>query len=69
MEIILNNPALGDLQMPAFFCLVADGDYDARWFARLQDDDDLVRLGALEVRLEFVAATFRRIQDQDVALR
>ena len=70
IEIVLNDPALGELQMPPIVGLVTDGDHDARWLARLQYDDDLVRLGALEVWFdEFVAASFRRFQDRDVVLR
>ena len=69
VEIVLNDPALGELQMPAIAGLVADGDHDACWLARLQHHDDLVRLGALEVRFdEFVATAFWRLQDRDVAL-
>ena len=48
IEVVLDDPALGELQMPAVGRLVADRDHDARRFARLQDDDDLIRLGPLK---------------------
>jgi len=55
--------------MPAVYRPVADGDHDARRFPRLQDRDDLVGLGALEVRFdELVAAALRRIENRKVAL-
>ena len=70
VEIVLHDPALGELQMPAIAGLVADGDQDAGRFARLQHDDDLVWLGAPEVRFdEFVAATLRRLHNWNVVLR
>jgi hypothetical protein len=69
VEIVLDDPALGELQMPTVAGSVADGDQDAGGFARLQHDDDLVRLGTPEVRFdEFVAAAFRRIHNWDVVL-
>jgi hypothetical protein len=69
IEVVLHDPALGELQMPAVGRLVADRDHDAGGFARLQHDDDLIRLGALEVRLdELVAAARRRLQDRNVPL-
>ena len=56
--------------MPAVAGLVADGDQDAGRFARLQHDDDLVRLGPPEIRFgEFVATTLRRLHNGNVALR
>ena len=46
VEIVLNDPALGELQMPAIAGLVADGDHDACWLARLQHDHDRIGFGA-----------------------
>src|SRR6516162_4895358 len=70
VEIVLNDPALGELQMPAIAGLVADGDHDACWLARLQHDHDRVGFGALEIGLdERVATPFRRIQYRNVSLR
>src|SRR5271166_5725260 len=40
IEIVLNDPTLGELQMPAVGRPVADGDHDARRLARLQDGDE-----------------------------
>src|SRR5580693_7139302 len=69
VEIELYNPTLSKLQMPAIYRPVADGDHDARRFARLQYGDDLVGLGAFEVRFdELVAAPLRRLQNWNVAL-
>jgi hypothetical protein len=52
----LYDPAVGDLKMPTVFPVVADRRHDPRRFSRLQDDDDLIRLGRLEVRAdEFIA--------------
>src|SRR6516165_3758137 len=42
VEVVLNDPTLGELQVPTVDGLVADGDHDAGRFARLQHDDDLV---------------------------
>ena len=48
---------------------VADRDHDLRRFAGLQYGDDLIGLGAFEVRFdELVAAALRRLQDWNVAL-
>ncbi len=69
VEIVLHDPTFGEL-LPAVAGLVADGDQDAGRFARLQHGDDLVWLGAPEVRFdEFVAATFRRLHNWNVVLR
>jgi hypothetical protein len=44
-------------------------DHDARRFAGLQYGDDLIGLGAFEVRFdELVAAALRRLQDRNAAL-
>ncbi|MFQ5929007.1 MAG: hypothetical protein ACE5MK_04870 [Acidobacteriota bacterium] len=63
VEIVLLDPALLQLQMPAVFLLVADGDQDAGRFTGLQDDDHLIGLGSPEVRLdEFIPPSVRRGQ-------
>jgi hypothetical protein len=52
---------------PPIVLLVADGKQDAGGFPRLEDDDDLVRLGALEIRRdEVVAAPVGRVQNRDI---
>ena len=69
IEIVLDDPALGELQMPAVRDLVADGDHDARRFSCLHYGDDLIGLCASEVRFdELVAAALWRLQNRDVAL-
>src|SRR6516164_7896116 len=51
--------------MPAVELLVADRCYNTRWFSGFQDDDDLIRLGCLEVRVdEFVAPTLWRLDNR-----
>ena len=68
MEVELRNPALSKLEMPAVCRPVADGDHNTRRSVGLQYGDDLVGLGAFEVRFdELVAAAFRRLQDRNVA--
>ncbi len=69
MEVELRNPALSKLQLPAVCRPVADGDHNTCRLAGLQHGDDLVGLGAFEVRFdELVAAALRRLQDWNVAL-
>jgi hypothetical protein len=63
VEVVLNHPALRDLQMPAILFLVADRNHDAGRFARLQNGDYLVGLSSAEVAVnEIVPSTFRRFQ-------
>src|ERR1051326_8573794 len=64
VEVVLHDPALRHLQMPAVLRLVPDGCQDARGFARLQDRNDLIGFGAFEIRIdEYVAAALRSLQD------
>jgi hypothetical protein len=52
----LHDPALGDLQVPAVGLSVTDSGHDLRRLSGLENDNDLIRLGASEVRLDkFVA--------------
>ncbi len=52
--------------MPAVGRLVADGNHDAGWLTRFENDDDRVRLGTLEIGLDkLVTTAFRCIQDRD----
>ena len=63
----MNHPAVGDLKMPAVGFAVADRRHDARWFARFDDDHDLVRVCSSEIGLdEVVAAAFRSLRNRDV---
>jgi hypothetical protein len=67
VEVVLHDPALGELQVPAIVLGVADGDHDPGGLSGLQDDDHLVGLRSLEVRLDkLVAAAGRSVQDGDV---
>src|ERR1700730_11576768 len=55
--------------MPAVELLVADRRHDARRFSGFQDDDDLIRLGCLEVRVdEFVTPALWRLDNRGVPL-
>src|SRR5262249_40134910 len=66
VDIVLNDPTLGELKMPAVRRLVADGDHDACRLARFENDDDCVRFGTLEVGInELVTTAFRSIQHGD----
>src|SRR5882757_3113148 len=69
VEVVLNDPALRELEVPSVRDLVADRGHDARRLARLEDDHHSVRLGAFEIRIdEFITTAFRRLYDRDVAL-
>jgi len=53
--------------MPAVELLVADRRHDARRFSGFQDDNDLIRLGCLEVRVdEFVAPALWRLDNRSI---
>src|SRR5260370_32863916 len=55
--------------MTAVELLVDDRCHNTRWFSGLQDDDDLIRLGSLEVRVdEFVAPALWRLNNRGVPL-
>jgi len=69
IEVVLHNPAVCDLKMPAVCFLVADRGHDTRGFSRLEDDDDLIRPCALEVGVDkFVATALRSLDDWSVPL-
>jgi hypothetical protein len=53
--------------MPAVELLVADRGHNTCWFSGFQDDDDLIRLCSLEVRVdEFVAPALWRLDNRGV---
>src|SRR6266567_1763340 len=55
--------------MPSVRELIANGNHDARWLARFEDDYDGVRLGTFEIWVdEFVTTAIRRLDDRDIAL-
>jgi hypothetical protein len=67
IEVVLRDPALGDLQVPAVRLLVADRGYDPGGLSGLEDDDDPVGLCALEVRLDkFVTPALWRLDDRSI---
>src|SRR5437764_643130 len=64
VEVILDYPALCDLQMPTVVFLVSDGDHDASRFTALDDGDDLIRFRLAEVWVqELVAPVLGRFQN------
>ena len=67
IEVVLHDPAIRDLEMPAVELLVADRRHDACRLSGFQDDDDLIRLGCLEVRIdEVVAPALWRLDNRGV---
>jgi hypothetical protein len=69
IEVVLNDPALCELQMPAVCFLVTDGDHDARRLSGFEDDDDLIRARSPEVGLDkFIAATLWCLDDRGAPL-
>src|SRR5262249_18096359 len=69
VEVVLRHPPAFVLQMPAV--VFADGDKDAGGFARLQDDDDLVRLSPPEVGFDerLAPLAIGRLDNRGVPLR
>ena len=67
IEVVLHDPAVGDLKVPAVCLSVADRRHDPCRLPRFHDDDDLVRLGTPEIRLdEFVAAALWRLDNGSI---
>jgi hypothetical protein len=65
IEVVLDDPALDQLQEPPVVLRVAARDQGAGGLPSLQDDDHLVGLGAPGIRLhELVAAAVRRLQER-----
>src|SRR5712671_7938854 len=70
VKIVLNDPALRELEVPSVRDPIADGNHDARGLPRFEDGYDCVGLGSYEIRVdEFVTTALRRVHDRDVALR
>jgi hypothetical protein len=62
VKVILHDPALRQLQMPAF-CL-AYGCHDAGWFSGFENDDYCIGLGLPKVGIhKIVTPSFRCFQD------
>ena len=69
VEVVLGDPTLGDLKMPAVVMPVADRNHDPRRLTRLEDHHDLIGFGAPEVgRDELVAATGGSFHDRRTPL-
>jgi hypothetical protein len=64
VEVVLHDPALGQLQVPAVFFLLTDGNQDSGRFSGFEDDDDLIGLGATKIGLDkLIAPTFGSFHD------
>src|SRR5271167_4955764 len=64
VEVVLHDPALGQLQVPAIVLFVPDGGENACWFSCLQDDDQLVGLSTAKVKFnKLIATTLGSLQD------
>jgi hypothetical protein len=64
VEVVLVNPALRNLQMPAVIFFVADSRHDARRFPGFQDDGNLIRFSFLQIGLyEFITSARGSVQD------
>src|SRR6516225_3352031 len=69
IEVVLNDPAIRDLQMPAVCFPVTDRDHDPRRLSGFEDDDDLIRACSGEVGLDkIIAATLWSLDDRGVPL-
>jgi hypothetical protein len=64
VEVVLHDPALRDLQMPAILLLVPDGHHDAGRLAALHNRDYLVGLRFAEIWIQKrVTAVFRCLEN------
>src|SRR6516162_7708368 len=69
VEVVLNDPAICDLQMPSVGFAVADRSHDAGGFPRLEDHHDVVGVRSFEVWIDkVVAAALRGFHNRDVPL-
>src|SRR6201986_2851871 len=69
IEVVLHNPAVGDLEMPAVDLLVADCGHDPCGLSGFENDSYLIRSCAPEVGVDkFVATASRRLNDWSVPL-
>src|ERR1700720_3620676 len=67
IEVVLDDPAVGDLKMPAVDFAVTDRRHDACGFARLENDCDGIGACPFEVGIdEVVAAALGRLHNRDV---
>src|SRR6201987_1534053 len=69
IEVVLHDPAIGDLKMPAVHLLVADCGHDPRGLSGFENDDYLIRSCAAEVGVDkFVATAFGSLDARSVPL-
>jgi hypothetical protein len=69
VEVVLLDPALRDLQMPAVILLVSDRNHDAGWFTSLEDHHYLIRFGPPEVWVhELIASAAGSLHDRNAPL-
>src|SRR5262249_19349386 len=67
IEIVLSDPAIGDLEMPSVRLAVTDCNENACRFARFENDHHRIRPGPLEIGSdEVIAAAIRRLENRDV---
>ena len=65
----MNDPPLRELKVPSVCRLIADGNHDARWLTRFENDNDCVWLRAFEVSInEFVTTALRGIHHRDLCV-
>src|SRR6201981_1639944 len=57
IEVVLHDPAIGDLQVPGAPLLTPDRGHDPRRFSGFEDDDDLIRRCFPEVGLDKLVTT------------
>ena len=70
VEIVLDNPSVRDLQMPAVRLAITDRCHDACRLASLENDHHGIRARPFEVWIdEVVAAAIRGVQNWNVPLR
>src|SRR5271165_2845040 len=69
VEVVLNDPAVCDLQMPSVGFAVADRSHDAGGLPRLEDHHDFVGVRSFEVWIDkVIAAALRGFHNRDVPL-
>ena len=69
VEVVLNDPAICDLKMPSVGLAIIHGRHDACRLARLENHNDFVGLGSVEVGInEVITAALRGFDNRDVPL-
>src|SRR5262245_24236371 len=69
VKVVLNNPAVCDLEMPSVARAVADCGHDASGFTSLEDHHDFVRFCSGDVGIdEVIAAALWSVYNRDAPL-